>query len=293
MDVGVVLPQIELGTDASSIRKYVRRVYELGFRHVQASEHVVCADPAVHPSARLPYVAETTFHEPFVLFGFMAALADLGLATTILILPQRQTALVAKQAAEVDLLCGGRLRLGVAAGWNAIEFEALGMDFTTRGRRLEEQVGLLRRLWLEKSVTFAGSFDRVDGAGMAPGPVQRPIPIWLGAKAPAALRRVGRLADGWFTQSRPGAEFDAEWSIVRAAASETGRDPDSLGLEGRIQWNAGGLPHVLEELAAWDAIGATHGAVDTTGCGVAIDAHLSALETVAEALGLGAPASSG
>jgi probable F420-dependent oxidoreductase len=292
MEVGVVLPQIELRGDASAIRSYVTGVHALGFRHLLASDHVVCADPAVHSSAKSPYFAETTFHEPFVIFGFVAALTDLGLASAIMILPQRQTALVAKQAAEVDLLCQGKLRLGVGVGWNAIEFETLGMDFGTRGRRFEEQIELMRRLWQEKSLTFAGTYDRVEGAGMAPGPLQRPIPIWLGAKAPAALRRVGRLADGWFPQARPDATFAAEWAIVRAAAADAGRDPGSLGLEGRVQWSLGGLPHVLDELAAWRELGATHGSVDTTGSGFSsIEEHLSALGTVADALSLRQPGS--
>jgi probable F420-dependent oxidoreductase len=287
MDIGVVLPQTELGTDPRAIARYVTRAHELGFRHLLASDHVVGADRNVHPSATPPYVVESTFHEPFALFGFIAALADLGLATAILILPQRQTALVAKQAAEVDLLCGGKLRLGVGVGWNAIEFETLGMEFTNRGRRIEEQVRLLRLLWEEKSLRFAGRFDRVNGAGISPHPVQRPIPIWFGAKAPAALRRVGRLADGWFPQTRPGPEFDAELSVVRAAAVAAGRDPDMLGLEGRVQWRLGGLSHVLDELAAWASLGATHGSVDTMGCGFSsLDGHLSALEATANALNL-------
>jgi probable F420-dependent oxidoreductase len=287
MDIGVVLPQTELGTDPRVISGYVTRIHELGFHHLLASDHVVGADRNVHPSATPPYVVESTFHEPLALFGFISALADLGLATAVLILPQRQTALVAKQAAEVDLLCGGKLRLGVGVGWNAIEFDTLGMDFTNRGRRIEEQVRLMRLLWEEKSVTFTGRFDRVDGAGISPRPIQRPIPVWFGAKSPGALRRAGRLADGWFPQARPGPEFDAELSVVRAAAAEAGRDPDILGLEGRVQWCLGGLSHVLDELAAWAALGATHGSVDTMGCGFSsLDEHLSALEATASALRL-------
>jgi probable F420-dependent oxidoreductase len=191
MHIGVVFPQTELGGDVGAVRAYALRVEELGYRHVLAYDHVVGADPAVHAPWRGPYDVTTTFHEPFVLFGYMAGITELEMVTGIIILPQRQTALVAKQAAEVDLLTRGRFRLGIGLGWNAVEYEALGQDFTTRGRRVEEQVDLLRRLWTERSVTYEGSFDRVTGAGLAPLPVQRPIPVWFGAQSERALRRAG------------------------------------------------------------------------------------------------------
>src|ERR1700729_471923 len=204
MQIGVVFPQTELGGDVGAVRAYVRRVEELGYRHVLAYDHVVGADPAVHSGWSGPYDVTTTFHEPFVLFGYMAGVSSLELVTGIIILPQRQTALVAKQAAEVDLLSGGRFRLGIGLGWNAVEYEALGQDFSSRGRRAEEQVDLLRRLWTEPSVTYEGRFDRVTGAGLAPLPVQRPIPIWFGAQSERAYRRAGGLGDGWFPQGTPG-----------------------------------------------------------------------------------------
>src|SRR3979490_1585973 len=156
MRVGVVFPQTELGGDASAVRDYGQRVEELGFTHVLAYDHVVGADPAVHKGWAGPYDVHTTFHEPLVLFGFLAAGAPLDLVTAIIILPQRQTVLVAKQAAEVDLLTGGRFRLGVGLGWNPVEYEALGKDFSNRGQRLDEQVTLMRRLWTEPSVTHHG-----------------------------------------------------------------------------------------------------------------------------------------
>jgi probable F420-dependent oxidoreductase len=170
MHIGVVFPQTELGGDVGAVRAYALRVAELGYHHVLAYDHVVGADPEVHTPWQGPYDVTTTFHEPFVLFGYMAAITELEMVTGIIILPQRQTALVAKQAAEVDLLTRGRFRLGIGLGWNAVEYEALGQDFTTRGRRVEEQVDLLRRLWTERSVTYEGSFDRVTGAGLAPLP---------------------------------------------------------------------------------------------------------------------------
>ncbi len=154
MNVGVVFPQTELGGDPGAVRAYGQRVEELGFTHLVAYDHVLGADPAVHQDWKGPYDVRTTFHEPFVMFGYLAGLTSLELVTGVIILPQRQTALVAKQAAEVDLLTGGRFRLGIGLGWNAVEYEALGEDFTNRGRRSEEQVDVMRRLWTEESVTF-------------------------------------------------------------------------------------------------------------------------------------------
>jgi len=286
MQIGVVFPQTELGPDAGAVRAYGRRVEELGFRHVMAYDHVVGADPAVHRGWNGPYDVRTTFHEPMVMFGFLAALTSLELVTGIIILPQRQTALVAKQAAEVDLLSGGRFRLGVGLGWNQVEYEALGQEFRTRGRRIEEQVGLMRRLWTEESVTHEGEFDRVTGAGLAPLPVQRPIPVWFGAQSERAYRRAGRLADGWFPQVSPGPEFDKARQIVNAAAREAGRDPAQLGMEGRISWR-GDAGKLAEQAGRWQEAGATHLAVNTMGAGLAsLGDHLGALEQAAVALGL-------
>ncbi len=281
MRIGVVFPQTEIGADVGAVRAYALRVQELGYRHVLAYDHVLGADPAVHTGWAGPYDVTTTFHEPFVLFGYLAGITSLELVTGIIILPQRPTALVAKQAAEVDLLTGGRFRLGVGLGWNAVEYEALGQDFSSRGRRMEEQVSLLRRLWTEPSVTFQGSFDRVTGAGLAPLPVQRPIPVWFGAQSDRAYRRVGRLADGWFPQVAPGPKLDEARSVVEQAAVDAGRDPAQIGLEGRVSWR--GSPQKLAEHAAtWRDAGATHLSVNTMGSGLStVDDHLSVLETAA------------
>jgi probable F420-dependent oxidoreductase len=181
MRVGAVFPQTELGGDVGAVRAYGQGVEDLGYRHVLAYDHVVGADPAVHTGWDGPYDIDTTFHEPFVMFGYLAAATTaLEFVTGVIILPQRQIALVAKQAAEVDLLTQGRFRLGIGIGWNAVEYDALGEDFSTRGARSEEQIELLRRLWTERSVTFDGRFDSFKGAGIAPLPVQRPIPVWIG-----------------------------------------------------------------------------------------------------------------
>jgi probable F420-dependent oxidoreductase len=283
MRIGVVFPQTELGGDAGAVRAYAQRAEELGFTHVLAYDHVVGADPAVHKGWNGPYDVHTTFHEPMVLYGYLAAVTSMELVTGVIILPQRQTALVAKQAAEVDLLTGGKFRLGVGIGWNRVEYEALGQDFSTRGKRLDEQITLLRRLWTEQSVTFSGTFDQITGAGLAPMPVQRPIPIWIGAQSPPAYRRAGRLADGWFPQMAPGPQLDEARRIVTEAAAEAGRDPASLGMEGRLSWQEN-RDVLAAEMRQWRDAGATHLSVNTMRCGLkTVDDHLAALAGVAEA----------
>lgn len=284
MRVGVVLPQTELGGDPGAVRAYGQRVEELGFTHLLAYDHVVGADPTVHTGWNGPYDVHTTFHEPLVMFGFLAAItSSLELVTGVVILPQRQTALVAKQAAEVDLLSGGRLRLGIGIGWNAVEYEALGEDFGTRGKRSAEQIELLRRLWTEPSVTFHGDFDTVTGAGIAPLPVQRPIPLWIGAASAPGYRRAGRLADGWFPMMAPGPDLDAALAEVERGARDAGRDPASIGMEARVSWQ-GDVDDVAEQIAAWSQAGATHLSVNTMRAGLTtVDEHLDVLAEVAAA----------
>jgi probable F420-dependent oxidoreductase len=286
MEIGVVFPQTEIGADVAAVRKYGQRVEELGYRHLVAYDHVLGADPAVHEGWDRAYDVDTTFHEPLVLFGYLAAITSLELVASVIILPQRETALVAKQAAEVDLLSGGRLRLGVGIGWNRVEYEALGQDFTVRGRRLTEQVGLLRRLWTEKSVTFHGKYDRITGAGLAPLPVQRPIPLWFGAESAPGFRRVGRIGDGWFPQMGPGPDLDAAKDAIAAAATEAGRDPAGIGMHGRYPWR-GDPDDLVSTAQLWRDTGATHVSINTMGAGLAgVDDHLAALETAAGALNL-------
>ena len=283
MRIGVVFPQTELGGDASAVRAYGQHVEELGFTHLLAYDHVVGADPAVHAGWSGPYDVHTTFHEPLVMFGYLAAVTTtLELVTGVIILPQRQTVLVAKQAAEVDLLSEGRLRLGVGLGWNAVEYEALGENFTNRGKRLGEQVELMRRLWTEPSVTFDGAHHRVTGAGLAPLPANRPIPVWIGAASRPALERAGRLADGWFPMKAPGPQLDEARAIVAQSAIAAGRDPSAIGMEGRVTWR-GDRQQAADELAKWTAAGATHVSVNTMGAGLrTVDEHLAVLQTVAD-----------
>ncbi|BBY66149.1 LLM class F420-dependent oxidoreductase [Mycolicibacterium helvum] len=280
MRIGVTFPQTELGGDVGAVRAYGQRVEELGFTHILAYDHVLGADPQVHHGWAGPYDVHTTFHEPLVMFGYLAAVTTtLELVTGVIILPQRQTALVAKQAAEVDLLSDGRLRLGVGLGWNAVEYEALGENFSNRGRRSEEQVEVMRRLWTEPSVTLDGRYHTLTGAGLAPLPIQRPIPVWFGAASERAYERAGRLADGWFPMVAPGQGLEEARAAVERAAVAAGRDPAELGMEGRVDWSRG---RVGRDLGAWAAAGATHVSINTMGAGLGgVDDHLAALEAVA------------
>ncbi len=292
-ELGVVYPQTEIGTDAATVRRYALEVEALGFAHLVVYDHVLGADKEVHQGWSGYYDSETTFHEPMVLFGYLAALTSLELVTGILVLPQRQTALVAKQAAEVDILSNGRLRLGVGIGWNSVEYEALGKKFTDRGRRIEEQVELLRRLWTEPSITYLGHDELVTGAGICPPPLQRPIPVWFGGDTPAACRRAGRLGDGWMPDHlAPGPELAEARAILDEAAREAGRDPSAIGMQARIRWGRGGVPEVapgeLQDLVlGWRDAGATHVALSTMDAGLRqVEGHLEVLRSAAAELGL-------
>jgi probable F420-dependent oxidoreductase len=287
VNIGVVFPQTEIGPDRGAVRAYAERVEELGFTHILAYDHVLGADPAIHQPWTGPYDIDTTFHEPLVMFGYLAAVVSLELVTGIIILPQRQTALVAKQAAEVDLLTNGNFRLGIGLGWNAVEYEALSKNFADRGRRMTEQVTLLRRLWTERSVTFEGEHESVTGAGLAPMPVQRPIPLWFGGQSRPAYARIGRLADGWFPQVPPGERLEEAKAIVDQAAVEADRDPAQIGMEGRVSWTKEGEAKLVDHVGRWRAAGATHLTINTMNAGLGgVDGHLAALALAAEALEL-------
>jgi probable F420-dependent oxidoreductase len=283
MRIGVVFPQTEIGADAGAVRAYAEHVEELGFTHLLAYDHVVGADPKIHLGWDGPYDLHNMFHEPLVTFGYLAAVTtSLELVTGIVILPQRQAVLVAKQAAEVDLLSRGRLRPGVGLGWNAVEYEALGEDFSTRGKRCEEQVELMRKLWTEQTVTYHGTYHRVTGAGLAPLPVQQPIPVWFGASSPRACRRAGRLGDGWFPMVGPGPKLEQARQELAHAATEAGRDPAQIAMEGRVSWN-GNAGDMADGLRSWAEAGASHMSINTMGAGLAsVDDHLAALTTAAE-----------
>lgn len=286
MHIGVVFPQTEIGSDPGGVRAYAQAVEALGFHHLLVYDHVLGADPAGHPGFAGPYTSQSTFHEPFVLFGHLAAVVpSLELVTGVIILPQRQTALVAKQAAEVDLLTGGKLRLGVGIGWNAVEYEGLGMDFHNRGRRLEEQIQLMRRLWTEPVLSFDGRYHHVTAAGINPLPVQRPIPVWIGASAEPAIQRAAELADGFFPQRPLEGGWPATMDKIRGWLEAAGRDPRQFGIEQRVNANAGTPEDWRRTAEEWRGLGATHLSVNTMSAGLAgPDAHIARLQQAHEAL---------
>jgi probable F420-dependent oxidoreductase len=289
MNIGVVLPQTEIGNDPGAIKAYAEAVEDMGFTHILVFDHVLGANPERPGGWKGPYTYRHAFHEPFVLFGFLAAATRrVGLVTGIVILPQRQTALVAKQAAAVDVLSGGRLRLGVGVGWNPVEFEALGEDFHTRGRRVEEQVQVMRALWTRELVTFNGTYHRIPDAGLNPLPVQRPIPVWMGGESEVVQKRMARVADGWMPHFRPGAASQEIVDRMHAMVREGGRDPKVFGIEGRMT-----LPQIPpaewgRELEAWTAMrGITHLCVNTGGMGLKSPGdHVQTLRRFREAVGL-------
>jgi probable F420-dependent oxidoreductase len=256
--LGAVFPQAEFDrVDADELVTFVQRLEDAGYDHLLVFDHVLGADVRTRPGWDGAYDHRDPFLEPLVLFAFLARACTLELVTDILVLPQRQTALVAKQVATLALLAPGRLRLGVGIGWNAVEYEALGIGFDTRAARMEEQIPLLRRLWSEPSIEHTGVSEMVLDAGIAPLP--GPVPIWIGCGAdPRAAARVGRLADGWLPmpQVQPGRGFEEGWRAVRAAAAGAGRDQGALGLEGHVQVRAEDLARVTERAARWRDAGA-------------------------------------
>jgi len=279
MRVGVVFPQTEIGSDPEVIKEYAQAAEQLGFRHILAYDHVIGANLANRPGWRPPYTYLDPFHEPFVLFGFMAGLTkQLELVTGILILPQRQTVLVAKQAAALDVLSGGRLRLGIGIGWNPVEYEGLGADFKNRGRRSEEQVEVLRKLWTEELVTFDGRWHKITDAGIKPPPVQRPIPVWFGGSDDRVLRRLAKLGDGWFPLLAPDEKCRVMIEKIRNYASRLGRNPDAIAIEGRISYGQGSPEAWLKDLQAWKDLGAGYVSFNTMKAGLASPAaHIEAI----------------
>lgn len=284
MRVGVVFPQTEIGTDPHCIRDYAQTVEELGYSHILAYDHVIGANLASRPNWKPPYTHRDVFHEPFVLFSYLAGLTKkIEFVTGIIILPQRQTVLVAKQAAALDVLSGGRLRFGVGIGWNPVEYEALGENFHNRGRRSEEQIELLRRLWSKDTITFAGRWHKITDAGINPLPVQRPIPIWFGGSDERALHRLAKLGDGWFPLLAPDEKCRTAIEKIRGYAKEVGRNPQVIGIEGRIAYGQGSPEEWLKDLAAWKNLGATHVSFNTMKAGLkSPPAHIEAIRRFSE-----------
>ena len=283
MKIGVVFPQTEIGQDPATIRDYAQAVESLGYSHNLAFDSVIGANPNRPGGWDSPYTYQHAFHEPFALFAFCAAITRrIELVTGVLVLPQRQTTLVAKQAAAVDVLSGGRLRLGIGVGWNPVEFEALGENLKNRGKRVEEQLEVMRLLWTKELVTYAGRWHRVPDAGIKPLPVQQPIPVWMGGESEAVLRRAARLADGWITLQtfRPGPAAQQTVDRLLGLVREAGRDPAAFGIEGRLALAQVPAERREQELAAWRAMrGITHLCVNTMGLGLpGPEEHVKTLE---------------
>jgi probable F420-dependent oxidoreductase len=288
MKIGVVFPQIESGYDPGFIREYTQATDELGYTHILAYDHVLGASTKNRPDWSGPYTSESIFHEPFVLFGYMAALTDtLEFVTGVIISPQRQTALLAKQAASLDLFAGGRFRLGIGVGWNEIEYVGLNENFRNRGKREEEQMEVMRLLWTNDVIDYKGKYHTIPEAGINPLPVQRPIPIWLGGRSEPAYRRAARLADGWMPQFAPTPEGVEVVERVRGYVREAGRDPKEFGIEARISLENKTPDVWRRELDGWRDLDASHLSVNTMRMGLKKPAdHIDTIRRFAEEMGV-------
>jgi probable F420-dependent oxidoreductase len=286
MRFGVVFPQTEIGADPAAIRDFAQAAEDLGYQHMLAYDHVLGANPGSRPGWRPPFTYQDMIHEPFVLFGYLAGLTKkLELVTGVIILPQRQTALVAKQAAALDVLSGGRLRLGIGIGWNPVEYEALDETFNNRGRRSEEQIEVMRLLWTQELVTFAGKWHKITDAGLNPLPIQRPIPIWFGGGDDHVIERLARIGDGWFPLLSPDDKCRAAIEKMRNYACQAGRDPNCVGIEGRVTIGQRAPDEWAKEIQAWKEMGASHLTVNTMKAGCATpSAHIAAIRRFREVI---------
>jgi probable F420-dependent oxidoreductase len=288
MNIGVVFPQTEFGNDPGAIRAYAQTAESLGYTHILAYDHVLGANPDRPGGWQGPYTYKNPFYEPFLLFSYMSAVTErIEFVTGILILPQRQTALVAKQAATLDILCHGRFRLGIGIGWNKAEYIALNQDFHTRGRRVEEQIDVLRQLWAKELVTYEGEWHHIPDAGLNPRPVQGSIPIWIGGRADVVLRRIARVGDGWLPGHSQAADAQPALDKLDAYLAEYGRSRSDIGIEPWLLY-ANGTPETWQQtIDGWQAAGATHLSLNTMGAGLeTADQHIAALGTFARALEL-------
>ena len=283
--LGAIFPQTEIGNDIGAIREYAQATESLGFDFLLAFDHVLGANAETHTDLTGPYRHYDAFHEPFVLFGYLAAVTSrVELATGIIILPQRQTALVAKQAAAVDVLSEGRLRLGIGVGWNHVEYEALGENWGNRGARSEEQIDVMRQLWTNELITYEGRWHKITDAGILPLPVQRPIPVWLGGAADRTIRRIVSIGDGWILTGRPDDRAKSLLEKLNTYADEAGRDMSSIGLEGWVSSSIGGPDDWAKEAEGWKALGATHVSLNTMRADLADPtAHIDAISQFKEA----------
>lgn len=286
MKFGVVFPQTEFGHDAAALKDYAQTAEALGYKHILAYDHVLGANPGRPGGWKGPYTFENPFLEVFVLFSYWAALTTkIEFTTGILILPQRQTALVAKQAATLDAISGGRLRLGVGLGWNEVEYVALNENFHNRGKRAEEQVQVLQKLWAEPLVTFEGRWHHISDAGLNPLPLKRKIPIWFGGHHENVLQRVARLGDGWMPNFRVAADTAPHLETLDKFLAKEGRARKDIGVEARLHYKDAASWE--ETLTAWTSAGATHITINTMGAGLDTPVkHIEAIKKAAKQLGV-------
>jgi probable F420-dependent oxidoreductase len=285
VQIGAVLSQREIGTDVSALRDYAQAVQDLGYDFLVVSDHVVGADAVDHPDLERVHSIETVQHEPMSLFAFLAGSAPrLGFLPSVVILPQRQTVLAAKQAAEIDVLTQGRFRFGVGIGWNRLEYTALGTRFENRARRFEEQIDVMRRLWTERVVNFEGRYHHLPAVGINPLPVQRPIPVWVGAHVDAGVERATRIADGYLPLRPLQGGWDATIEKIHGWLRAAGRDPSSFGIEGRLEAGSGTPDDWSRTIAMWRRFGASHLSVGAGGLD-GPDAQVRRLEEVRALLG--------
>lgn len=275
MRVGISLPVRELGNDLGAIKAFAQAADELGCTHLRVPDQVL------RPGSG-------ALHEPMMLLAYVAAVTQrIELVPSVIVAPSRQTVLLAKQAAELDILAGGRTRLGIGVGGSREEYAALGMAFNTRGKRVEEQIDLLQALWTQDAVDFDGRWETVHGAGLKPLPVQRPIPIWIGARAepaPRIRRRIGRQADGWFVLCSP-EQFPAVKADIDAAAADAGRDPAAIGMEAGVAVVGPREAEWRDRVRGWHTAGLTHLCLRTLGGGLEGDAHLAKMQEAWAQLG--------
>ncbi len=284
MQLSAFFPTRTIGSDPSKIRDWAQAAEDLGYAHIEVPDHVFGA--TARGDWKPVYTEKDTFHETFTTMAFLAAVTKkVGLASGVLILPQRQTGLVAKQAAEIDVLSGGRMRLGIGVGWNHVEYESLGATWNTRGAMQAEQIDVMRRLWTGDLVTFEGRFHTLDSVNILPKPVQRSIPIWFGGSSDAVIKRAARLGDGWMPILSPDAAGEAKLGMLRDHLKAYGRDPASFGLETWVR-----APHFDPdawgaEVAAWRRLGASIAMLYPTYDLVGLDAQIDLLRRFKEVVG--------
>jgi probable F420-dependent oxidoreductase len=260
MKLGVALPLTDVGGDPTTVRDFAQAAEGLGYDYLAGTDHVLGVNAGSRPDWGNRNTSADFFHDPFVLFGFLSACTSkIEFSTEVLILAQRQTVLVAKQAACLDVLSGGRFRLGIGVGWNEVEFVGLNENFHNRGRRSAEQVEVMRALWAQPHVSFKGRWHTIDDAGLNPLPLGRKIPLWYGGHADATLRRCAKWGDGWMPLAYPpGEEARAAIATFHRYVAAAGRDPATIGIDTRVSAGAGTEADWREEVRLWQSLDATH-----------------------------------